>query len=479
MTQQNADNRKIGKDNMDSNADTTSDSQDSLEIWQGQILSVSTDGMGVGTLEVTEKRKTFKRPIFVPFTTPEDIVRCTVDMQHGKYLHGTLKQIITPSRFRAIPTCPHFTQCGGCNMQHIEYNAQLESKSQQINFLLQRKEITLPCKIQTLNSISRVNYRARSKIAISFDEKITAGYRKYHAHDIIAITHCDIVKPQILEFIKLLNSSEPQANRKRFACELEVHVAIGVEEKLGVYVDLDQVEDSFKHPIRDFFERIYAAHRTLIGNLSYKMDSELKVGGQVQEHLSYNVQGIKFAFSPDIFIQANIATNELLVQKVIDFIKKDNKDSAGTNESNIIDLYSGIGNFSLPIAKHAKHVTGVEGNERSVEFARFNALQNDIQNVTFVNLPIEQYLHTLYTHAKSSSHVVIDPPRTGCTPDVLYALLGCQIKSIIYISCDPTTLANDLHVLQEGYYIDDIVAVDMFPNISHVETIVLLKKLVK
>ena len=436
--------------------------------WQGAIKSISADGIGVGMLEVYEKGRTFTRPIFIPFTAPQDVVVATIDCQEGKYLHGKIKKIITPSPHRIVPTCPHFTTCGGCNLQHIKYDEQLNQKAQQIQFLLERRNIILPKKIEVLPAITQQHYRMRSKIAVSIGERIVAGYRRYHTRDIIPITHCDIVSHEILECIRILNAT-PHRSAER--ADFEVLVAVGSNGKLGMFIDLDEVPSSIRVVIRELFDLIYGKNRELIGNLLYKKDGIIKTSGQVQEHLAYTTHDLQFSFTPDIFIQANVQTNNILVDKVIEFVKRE------PEISTIIDLYAGMGNFSLPLAKHARHIIGVEGNGRSCDLAKINILQNKIENITFINLPIEQYLPAMKKHVKGSTHIIIDPPRTGCTNQVIAALEESEVENIIYISCDPTTLATDLQKLTKTYNIEDIVGVDMFPNISHVETIVLLKKI--
>ena len=235
--------------------------------------------------------------------------------------------------------------------------------------------------------------------------------------------------------------------------------------------------------IRTYFDRLYGRNRHLLGNLFFEEEhGEYHTEGQVQEHLSYRLGELRIAFSPEVFIQANTGTNSVLVERAIDMILATSDE---TVPNAIIDLYCGIGNFSLPLALHAKQVVGVEGNARAIDFARVNAVTNNIVNARFFSMSVEEYLHQHTARVRSgkydddhpaATHIIIDPPRTGCTPPVLQGMLASGVPNIIYVSCDPPTLAADLIVLSEKYVVKDIVGVDMFPDTGHLETIVLLGK---
>jgi 23S rRNA (uracil1939-C5)-methyltransferase len=475
-----------------------SSQKSSLSIWKGDIRSLSQDGKGVGTIEIDDEGRAFRRPIFIPFTAPGDTVEAEIIFMKGKYYHGKLLKVVQPSSHRIAPLCPHYTACGGCDLEHIDYDEQVRQKASQLQFLLSRKNLSLPHAPQVISSIVRHKYRRRSKVALRFEkERIIAGFRKHHSHDIIPVTSCFIVTEEILAFINLLNAtaSERLPEGMTPGTTIECMVAAGENGKLGVLLLLSETEPASSAKIKEFFDNIYGQHRDLIGNLFFEEEpGEYKTGGQVQEHLTYSVGGMRISFSPEVFIQANIPTNELLVQTVLEFIegngkknenKNDGEEDCEKDSATVIDLYCGIGNFSLPIARKALALVGVEGYERSVELAKVNAAMNSVANATFLAQPIEEYMREQAKRAKSGSfdaihpratHIIIDPPRTGCTPPVLDGLLASGTEWIVYVSCDPDTLANDLTVLSEKYAIADIVGVDMFPDISHLETVVLLRR---
>jgi 23S rRNA (uracil1939-C5)-methyltransferase len=449
--------------------------------WNGKIETISQEGLGVGTVQTMQDGKRLRRPIFVPFTVPGDKITARIIEQKRKYAFGELATLETPSAQRVEPKCPHFTVCGGCNLQHIAYEEQLKQKGQQIQFLLTRKGAALPHDVAVLPSKQRHNYRWRAKIAVEFTGgRIIAGFRKFHAHDVVPVKVCYIVAPEIVQLITMLGGLDSKLGLvDRFT--QEVIVVVGENRKLGVLVPLDDVPPQTRKQVREFFEELYGRNRKLIGNLFFEENRATKTSGQVQEHITYKAAGLTFSFLPETFIQSNVSTNETLIATAIEFLFKD-RDAA---KCTVIDLYAGLGNVSLPIAKKAANVIAVEGHEASVLLGRINSYQNGINNTLFLHRSTERYIFEYVKHAKASQHdedypkadmIIIDPPRTGCTSAVLQGLLNSNIKRVVYISCNPVTLANDLTVLSAKYGISDIRGVDMFPDISHVETVVQLDR---
>lgn len=442
--------------------------------WKGRIESTSQEGLGVGTMITVQDGKSVKRPIFVPFTAPGDEIEAEVTEQKRKYTFGTLKSVTAPSPSRAVPQCPHFTVCGGCNLQHIDYEEQLRQKASQIQFLLTRKGIVLPHDVKVLPAKQRRNYRWRAKVAVQFTGgRIIAGFRRFHSHDVIPISTCMIVAPEIMQLITLLNRTE---SRIAMPDAQEIIVVVGESKKLGLLVPLDETPEHLRKQVRDFFEDIYGRNRRLIGNLFYEEKHATRSAGQVQEHIQYKAGGLTYSFLPETFIQSNVPTNETLINVALSFLEPE-------QGSVVIDLYAGLGNISLPAAKRAKQVIAVEGHEASVLVGRINAYQNGIENVHFIHRSTEKYLYeynkAMRAGAASEDYaraekLIIDPPRTGCTPDALKGLLLSGAERIVYISCNPVTLATDLQKLTERYKVTDIVGIDMFPDISHAETVVRL-----
>lgn len=453
--------------------------------WKGRIESLAPDGKGIGsTQERLADGKIVRRPIFIPLTVPGDLIEARITDRKGKYRFGETLRVIEPSPHRVTPPCPHFGICGGCDLLHIAYTEQLREKASAITHQLTKMSVHPPHPVIVLPSRERHNYRHRSRIAMRFENNACiAGFRRRASREIIPISTCFIVVPQILAFIISLRESKvPQALE---GAEFEILAVIGDKGKLGLLLRFDDIDPKIRPAVREWIEGVYATGRTLIGNVFIEEGKTIRSLGQVQEHLTYEADGITFAFLPETFIQANISTNKLLVERAMAMLMR----GSDGKEMKVIDLYAGIGNLTLPIAKRVSSVLGVEGYEASVLAARANAIRNRITNATFLHRSTERYLKEYVAHLQKKNPqkkedpafpkadaIIVDPPRTGLSAPTRVLLPRTNVKRIVYVSCDPVTLARDLKELSSHYALVDIVGVDMFADISHVELVCLLER---
>lgn len=433
-----------------------------LPVWEGIIEVLAQDGTGVGTRTVKEGGKEFKRPIFIPYTTPGDKIRARIVRSKGKYYFGELDAIISPSPDRQEIRCPHYTSCGGCNLQHVAYETQLKEKARQVSYLLEKQGFDIPETVRIWPSRKLHKYRWRSRIAVLFTgDRAIAGFRKRNSRQIIPIQTCYIVSGEIREFIHLLNTTPAEIE----GVEIEIVAVMGEKRKVGILVPLGDVPDGKRDAVREYFTQLYALNRKLLANLFFEEDGAVKTAGQVQEHITYHADDVEFMFLPETFIQNNVLTNDLLVGKCMDALFPE-----GKSETRVLDLYAGIGNFSLPAAKRCKEVVAVEVHDAAVTAGETNALRNKIENVKFVRSSAEAYLARITAIPET---IILDPPRIGCSGKVLDRVACLSPERILYISCNPQTLARDLKELP-GYKIHRLFGVDMFPDISHVEIVALL-----
>ncbi len=456
--------------------------------WRGRIESLSQEGMGVASLEAEKDGVLHRRPLFIPFTVPGDEVEASIEQARGKYSFGKLEKVLSPSAARVIPLCPHYGTCGGCDLQHIGYEEQLRQKARIVGFLLAKRGIVPLSPVVVSASAQRTNYRWRSRIALLIaDGKVAAGFRKARSHEIVPVRECLIVAPRLKELILLLNKASLVAPYPPGELALEVAAAVGQSGKVSALVPLSTVPQRWRAVVRALFERLYESNRQLLGNLLFEDERGLHVFGQVQEHLTYTAAGCVFAFLPGMFIQSNVPTDGALIAIVLDFLSRQPRKRKPRTEQVILDLYAGIGNFTLPAAKRFGLALGVEGDASCIRLARINATQNAVTNARFVHQPVEKYLDALSRKAGAKGKaaderylapdaIVLDPPRTGCTPLVLDGLLRSRAPRIVYVSCNPITLADDLAVLGKAYELKELRALDMFPDISHVETVALLER---
>ena len=361
--------------------------------------------------------------------------------------------LLAPSPERAIPRCPHYGVCGGCNLLHVSYETQLCEKAKQLTFLLERKSVKLPREIVVLPSKQRHSYRWRSRIALSFlDGKVTAGFRKFHSNEVVAVHSCLIVAPEIVSFIQLLNR---QKAVDLGALTVECSVVVDLKQRLRLLVVLDDVAKAHRAAVRAFFEQL-PCQEAAIAAIFFEENG--KRDPAVIDYGMYVSAGFTFSYLPWTFIQGNIPTDEVLIETVLSFVQG----------QRLLDLYCGIGNLALPVARRCATVLGVEGDPASVALADMNARNNKVENASFVCLPVERFFSE--TRERFDT-ILLDPPRTGCTPPVIEGLLSSGAQRIVYVSCNPVTLATDLAALCASYRLVDIVAIDLFPDINHVETV--------
>ncbi len=447
--------------------------------WTGRIESLAPDGTGIGTVEErAADGQRLRRPIFIPYTAPDDRVEALIRERKGKYLFGELSRIIDPSAHRIAPTCPHYQVCGGCDWQHLSYDEQLRQKARIIAHRIAKAGVQLPSEVTVLPSKERHRYRQRARIAVRFaNGGCVAGFRKRRSREIVPVGTCVIVDQAITDLIIALNKSAdaPSALEGK---EIEILAVVGEKGKLGILARIDGFSPQEHPEIRAWLERMYARDRKLIGNALIADGRSVRALGQVQEHFTYSADGITYGFSPEMFIQSNIATDELLIDRAMAMLINGRDAKAMT----VIDLYAGIGNLSLPAARRCARVIAVEGNETSVHAANANALRNAFTNVTVLHRSIERYLkeHERWKGQDPQypipDAVLLDPPRTGLSDPVRAALLTMLPERIIYVSCDPTTLARDLQELTVAYGLNGIVGIDMFPDTSDVETVCVLDR---
>ena len=452
---------------------------DATETWTGTVESLAPDGNGIGTVhERTPDGRPVRRPIFIPYVTPGDRIEARVTARKGKCLFGETLRVIEPSPNRVAPYCPHFSVCGGCDLEHIAYDEQLRQKARIITHQLAKAGVTLPHPIAVTAAMERHRYRCRARIAVRFDDRVNAGFRKRRSREIVPVSACWIVTAPILDFITALNVSQPPAGLSGAETEL---IVVGEKGKIGVLARMDKVPEAHRRALRTWLEDIYAGNRGLIGNVLVDENRSVRALGQVQEHFSYATDGLSFGFSPETFIQANLSTNETLVDQAMRFLLRERDGASMT----IIDLYAGIGNLSLPAAKRGARVIAIEGHEASVHIARTNATRNRLDNVLFLHRSTERYLKEWLRHrADGKTHpehpaadaIIVDPPRTGLSAPARVLLARAGVPRIVYVSCDAATLARDLRHLAPAYRLADIAGIDMFPDISHVETVCLLER---
>lgn len=401
--------------------------------------------------------------VFVPFTVPKDEGFIEIIEEKKAFSIGTLRKLITPSPWRISPACEHFGKCGGCQWQHIDYLIQTEFKKEILTDILKRlgrfKEIP---PINVIHSPNVYDYRSRIQLKIK-DNRI--GFFEMKSHRLIDIDKCPIAHPIINKIINLIKKE-----RSLFSQIEQIEINVSPEEAQGILILQNFLLDPRKkeylmgflndHPILKGI-----AIKTKGGIISLK-DPFLfyKISFTEGNH----IREVRFRISPGSFYQINLEQNQKLVETVLEFSNVHQDEIA-------LDLYSGVGNFTIPISYFVKEAIGIEASRNAFDDACFNIKLNGINRCFFIHERVENFLSTKIT--KKPNLVLIDPPRIGCK-SILDALIKIKPERIVYISCEPTTLSRDLRLMYEkGYSLKKISLIDMFPQTYHMEVVALIKLL--
>jgi 23S rRNA (uracil1939-C5)-methyltransferase len=397
--------------------------------------------------------------IFIPFTAPQDQVTAVLTAKKKNYAQATLLSINVPGPNRIDPVCPYFTTCGGCQFQHLNYPAQLEVKRRFIADALSRIA-KIPISIPPIIPAPH-QYQYRCHITLNMKphlEGFQAGYISWDNNRLIPISQCPIFCAQqdpILSHVQQLvseldNKDVEKANVRLFKSQDKYLLAFQFSQ----------------HPPSNIAicQDMLATHPNIQAILINSVNGTRTFGTPICNTESL---GIFASFSPYGFLQNFPEQRDAIYRSILAELPE--------HAVKVLDLYCGIGITSLLFAKQGKTVIGIESNDASIAMAQQNAARNQIHNVTFYNKKVEEKTAALLDSFKPDS-VLCNPPREGLDPSLIEAFAARRVPYIQYLSCMPATLARDLKSFTAlGYTIEKIQGFDMFPQTTHVETLVLLR----
>jgi len=394
---------------------------------------------------------------------PGELVTSIPITRRQKKLYGRAGNISNPAASRVEARCSAAGYCGGCSLQHMSAEFQLLFKAERL-----RREFEACPPLEWLPPISDdiYNYRSKARLGVKFVEKkgrVLVGFREKMKPYIADIEVCHVLQHPIATLIQPLEKFITSLDNPRALPQIEV--AIGDTASALVFRHLEPLQnnelDLFKTFGRDFDVDIYLQP----GNAQsvYKLFPE---DGVDRLHYQLPEYDCRISFHPLDFTQVNPRVNRKMVNLTLDLLEVNENDQ-------VLDAFCGIGNFSLPLARKAGRVLGLENALASVERARENAIQNGIKNVQFEVLDLFMQ-ENLIQEFNSFNKVLVDPPRTGALA-LCKKLAKSRVKKVVYVSCNPRTLARDAQILVEnGYQLRQLGIIDMFPHTTHVESIALL-----
>lgn len=374
------------------------------------------------------------KSILLKGAIPDETVLASITEQKKSYVIAQTEDIIEASESRTVPQCKFYNHCGGCHYQHISYEKQVSIKESILLDCLRRiGQLEIELSAPLISKPFRYRYKAVFKT-----KTLSIGFYKANTRDIVEIDDCLIVKEDLIEAKKLLKEFVKNIDDAEIEIICGIQKAISIKSRQGAVKRCFLVDDSRLLDVSSMAER---------GN-----------------HLvELKLNDLKYLVSPFSFFQSNWELNNKVVKLVIDSINLEGKD--------IIDIYSGAGNFALPISRFANSVTAYEESKKAVECGILNAKINKIDNCLFIQSRAEHIKTT-----KSPDVVIINPPRAGITNKAMENIINLKANEIIYMSCDPSTLARDLGKLKKYYTIASIRLIDFFPQTFHIEAIAMMRK---
>ena len=435
------------------------------------IDALGSEGQGIGRFEGFA--------VFVPGALPGEKVNAHMIKVNPGYGIAKLTEVIEPAAERIAPCCAAFPKCGGCTLQHLSYEAQLRAKRQQVYDALSRLGgIENPNVLDTIGMEEPWGFRNKGAFPFGFvDGKVEAGAFAARSHRLIPLSKCPIQKDGIMDVVNAVRdwantygiSSYNETNGRGILRHVmaratkagEVMAVIVTTGKLPRKDELIAALTARVKGLKSIVHNINATNTNVILGRKF-----ITLWGE--EKLTETVAGFTVEVSAASFLQVNPVQTERLYQQAVEYAEL-------SGDELVADIYCGIGTISMPLAKKAKRVVGIEAVPEAIEDAKANAKRNGIDNAEFLCGLAEEVLPKLVEDGLRPDVVVLDPPRKGAEEALLNAVLKTEPRRIVYVSCNPATLARDVKLLTAGgYSLVKAQPVDMFPHSAHVETVALL-----
>ena len=442
------------------------------------VEALGYEGEGIAKIE--------RYPVFIPGALIGEKVKVIITKVKKNFAYGKLIEVLEKSKERKIPKCANYNICGGCTLQHLSYEGQLDFKFARVKDCI-RKIAGLDENIVKYPIGMKNIYRYRNKVQFPVgivNGKLSIGFFSEKSHRIIDMDTCllqDEESEKIINIIrKWMNdySIIPAKKEGKFFKEGIIrHIVVRKSFKTNdimVILVTTNKKIPYVNELIEMLTNSISNIKSIVQNINDK-DTNLVMGYECinlwgEDHICDYIGKYKFNISPLSFFQVNPVQTEVLYNKALEY--------ADLNGDEVVfDAYCGTGTITLFLSKNAKKVYGVEIIDQAIENAKINARENNISNSEFFTGKSEEIIPRLIEDGIKPDVIVVDPPRKGCDTKLLKAIGEASPKKVVYVSCDPSTLARDLKCLEElGYKTVEVQPVDMFPMTKHVENVALLVK---
>jgi len=401
------------------------------------------------------------KTIFVAGALPGEQAEIMLTEDKRQFARGKVKRLLSRSPARVAPRCPHFERCGGCQQQHAEVELQQQSKTQALSRMLSQAAAQTIA-VEEVIAGESWGYRRRARLGLQWQNKaqrLQMGFRQEASNDLVDIQHCPVLVPELEALLVPLHHCLSALRAVRRLGHVELVLADNGPLMILRHLDALHPDD------REKLEQFSHEHQLMLF---------LDAGDEGLTSLTtqtpfYHSHQLKLTFSPQDFIQVNDAVNQQMVAKAIAWLDLQPEDR-------VLDLFCGMGNFTLPIGIFVQNVVGVEGVAALVRQAAYNADSNNLKNVSFFQHNLEETVSRQPWAAQGFNKVLLDPARAGAA-GVMAHVVKLAPERVVYVSCNPTTLARDSQVLlSAGYQLERVAMLDMFPHTRHLESMVLFRK---
>ena len=452
-----------------------------LDVGKEYIVNIENlgyEGEGIGKID--------GYPIFITGALIGEEVRVEITKAKKKFAFGKLIEVIKESKDRVLPKCKIYDKCGGCTLKHLNYEGQLDFKYNRVRDCISKIAKLDPSIVKhTIGMKDGYRYRNKAQYQVGMnDGKINIGFYSEKSYKIIDMDECLISNKESEEIVRIIRAWMQEYSimpvkidgvfcEKGLLKNIVVRKGFKTNEIMVVLVTLDK---EIPH-INELIEKInskFSGVKSIIQNIN-PQNTKWVMGEKCitlygEDYICDYIGKYKFNISALSFFQVNPHGTEVLYSKALEY--------AGlTGDEIVFDAYCGTGTIALFLSQNAKKVYGVEILGQAIDNAKLNAVNNNVDNSEFLVGKSEEVIPNLIDEGIIPDVIVLDPPRKGCDIKLLEAITKSAPKRVVYVSCDPSTLARDLKYLCEnGYEAHEVQAVDMFPMTKHVECCVLLKK---
>jgi len=406
------------------------------------IEKLDHQGRGIGKLN--------GKIIFVNNALPGEEVNVEITLEKKKYYEGKVVDIIKESDKRIQSVCPYFYECGGCDLLHMSYENGLKFKQNKVVDILTKYSNISNIENKIKNIIpSKDVFNYRNKVTFQVKENI--GFYKRKSYELIPVSKCLLITDTMNEILDIIRKNLNLKNIEQVVIKDMQNRQVMLTIYLHNSKETDKIIDIFKSKAESL--------NVFVKNKCYKTINKSNIIARLNEY--------EFLVSNEAFFQINLAQTVNLYNKVLEYCSL-------TSNDIVLDLYCGTGTIGIYLSKYCKKVLGIEINSEAIKNANENKKLNDINNIEFMVGDTKDIIKKVNL---KPNVIVVDPPRSGLHEDVINDIIKLNPDRLVYVSCDPITLARDLALLNSFYEVKEVTPVDMFPNTNHVENVVLLKKL--